>query len=218
MMINFPLFFFWIAEFSDDTALSQFDLDSGEENRADPDWLPTREENPSPENSAKIVKFGWSSFNFNLAVIIKSATGINAIPSQYSAHTINILPEEKLIAYRRTMAKQFKYHVCRICDHKWQFGELKEDPLMGLPVSNEAFIEHIPINTQQGPKTITYVSAICPKCKYHDTNAVMIPDKKIKRLTDEIHRTEYILGKHGGPLTILHEDGSVSYEQANQKK
>ena len=206
------LFFFWIAEFSDGTALSQFDPNTGKENKGDPEWLSSEKNEEvsvtQRENFAKkkVVRFGWYPFTFDFAQRVFKSTRILAVPSNKFAHVIDIKPSEKLIAHRLVITKNFKFHKCSKCGHVWQLTKSVTDPLISLPTSSEVFIEEIPINTQQGPRIVKYLSAICPGCSYHDCNEVMKQDKKIKVFSAEKHFTDYILGIKDGPIEHIKEN------------
>ena len=209
------LFFFWIAEFSDSTAISQFDPETGIENPGDSSWLPSKENSNPIVNKRgnfaekNIIRFGWYPFSFDFAQKVYRATGILAVPSERVPHIIDIKPSERLVAYRSVISKQFKFHKCLKCNHLWQFTEAPIDPLINLPTSSKKFVEKIEINTQQGPKTIAYLSSICPGCGYHDCNEIMIKDKKIKVLSDRIFQIIYVLGRKGEKLLTIREGGET---------
>ena len=114
-----PLTLFWIAEFSDGTALSQFDPDTGTENQAHPDWLPSKtDENGMVEKDGKKVTYreaypipqhfrnrtlkrlGWYPFSFSLAKRVYEATGKAVSPSASESIAINLGPDDKPICYR----------------------------------------------------------------------------------------------------------------------
>lgn len=210
------LSYFWIAEFSDGTALSQFDLESGKENDGDPKWLPSKNSESTGNERGnfaekKISRFGWYPFNFALASMVYKATSILAMPSGLKEHIITLASTDRLIAYRATISKKFRYHICTKCGYRWQLTKRAKDPLINLPTSDNVFVEEIDINTQHGPRKVKYLSAICPGCSYHDCNDIMIKDKKVKVLSSEISKTNFILGKVGEKVQIIAEDGSVTY-------
>lgn len=107
-MLNYrPLTFFWIAEFSDDSALPQFDPETGKENKADPDWLPSKPDQPPIPTAEiwkekRIVRFGWYPFSLELAKKINNRiedTQI-VIPTCNHSHVIKLRKGEKVIAHR----------------------------------------------------------------------------------------------------------------------
>lgn len=105
-----PLTFFWIAEFSDGSALPQFDPETGRENKADPDWLPSAEGQPPVVKdpvflSKKLVRFGWYSFTSELARKILETQGIVVLPRNNPSHVVDLKDGEKLIAYRTKAIK-----------------------------------------------------------------------------------------------------------------
>jgi hypothetical protein len=114
-----PLTLFWIAEFSDGSALAQFDPDTGKEVRAHPDWLPSktdengmiekdgkkvpyREAYPIPEHfrNKTVKRLGWYPFNFDLARKVCSATGKAVLPTASESITINLSPDDRPVCYR----------------------------------------------------------------------------------------------------------------------
>jgi hypothetical protein len=105
-----PLTFFWIAEFSDGSALPQFDPETGKENKADPDWLPSVPRQPPIAKDAvfvdkKLVRFGWYPFTIELAGKISETQGVVVIPTANPSHVVELKDGEKLIAYRTNAIK-----------------------------------------------------------------------------------------------------------------
>lgn len=102
MSLNYrPLRYFWIAEFSDGSALPQFNPETGEENKADPDWLPSAEGQPKiPKDKIweqkKIIRFGWYPFTPELAQKIAEVV----IPTDNPPYILELKDDDKLIAYR----------------------------------------------------------------------------------------------------------------------
>ena len=100
-----PLCYFWIAEFSDGSALSQFDPETGKENKGDPDWLPSAQGQPEMPKAPvyqekKLVRFGWYPFAPEIAEKILEAQGIVAFVTNSPPHVIELEEDDRLIAYR----------------------------------------------------------------------------------------------------------------------
>lgn len=114
-----PLGFFWIAEFSDGTAVAQFDPETGMEAQGHPDWLPSktdengmvekdgekipyREAYSIPEHfrDKRVVRIGWYPFSSELAKKILGATGKLVIPFEANPIVINLRNGEEPICYR----------------------------------------------------------------------------------------------------------------------
>jgi len=114
-----PLRFFWIVEFSDGTALAQFDPESGEEVQGHPDWLsskidvdgmvekdgrkvPYREAYPVPQHlqGKQVVRIGWYPFNPALAKKIFDATGKLVISSKAKPVVVDLKDGESPVCYR----------------------------------------------------------------------------------------------------------------------
>lgn len=198
-----PPVYFWIAEYSNGRALPQFDP-SGEENKF------------SMVQRNLLVKFGWYPFSLGLAEKIHGKSGLIVLPTKNPVHTVRLNDGEQVIAKRETTVKMFKFRQCGKCGFKWQFTRADFDPLVNLPTSCESFVEDIPIQDEKGKHTVKYVSAVCPNCGYHDCNAVMIKDKKVKRFRDEKRATVYILGVAHGKVIRIRENGSVEKNGHNR--
>ena len=114
-----PLKFFWIAEFTDGTAVSQFDPDSGTENSGHPDWLPSKvdkdgmiikdgkkvlysEAYPIPKHFAgkEIKRIGWYPFSFSFTKKIFEKTGKFAVPTKFNPFVLELKGKEKPLCYR----------------------------------------------------------------------------------------------------------------------
>lgn len=88
-----PLVYFWIAEYSDGSALSQFDPETGEENLfEDVDRL-------------RLKRFGWYPFTPRLTKRIFEADGIIAAPTNNKPYTVEIRKGQKFVAYRTCSIK-----------------------------------------------------------------------------------------------------------------
>jgi len=114
-----PLRFFWIVEFSDGTALAQFDPETGEEVQGHPDWLPSkidedgmivkdgrkvpyRDAYPVPQHlqGKQVVRIGWYPFNPALAKKILDATGKLVIPSDAKYFVVELEDGDEPVCYR----------------------------------------------------------------------------------------------------------------------
>lgn len=105
-----PLCYMWIAEFEDGTAAAQFDPDTGKENKADPDWLPSAEgQPPIPKaqiwKEKRIVRFGWYPFSVQLAQKILEAQNIVVIPTNNPVHVLELKKGDQPVAYRTNSVK-----------------------------------------------------------------------------------------------------------------
>lgn len=114
-----PLRLFWIAEFSDGTALAQFDPETGVEVQAHPNWLPSktdekgriekdgekiphREAHPIPEHfrDKRVVRLGWYPFSSVYAKKIFGGTRKLVIPSDNKPVVIELMDGEEPVCYR----------------------------------------------------------------------------------------------------------------------
>ena len=80
------LHLFWIAEYQDGTALSQFDPDTGEEHLF------------KNVDQAKLKRFGWYAFPLELANKVACA----AHNPRLTSYTVDIPPGVALVAHRTT--------------------------------------------------------------------------------------------------------------------
>jgi len=87
-MDNRPLTYFWVAEYSDGSALPQFDPKTGKENLF------------SRVDHTRLVRFGWYPFTPEMARKVFEAEGVHAVPTNNSPHVIELKDGEKLIAHR----------------------------------------------------------------------------------------------------------------------
>jgi len=95
----------WVVEFTDGTALSQFDPETGEENKGNPDWLPSAPNQPAVSSEKiwlekRIKRFGWYPFNPQLAARILAKTKQIVIPTENPSHVIELIGNEKVVAFR----------------------------------------------------------------------------------------------------------------------
>lgn len=88
-----PLVYFWIAEYTDGSALSQFDPETGRENRF------------SEVDQLKLKRFGWYPFSVELAQRILEAEKVAVIPSRNRVYTVALNHGDKLVAYRTNVIK-----------------------------------------------------------------------------------------------------------------
>lgn len=100
-----PLCYFWIADFQDGTSLPQFDPETGKENKADPDWLPSKPNHLLIHKAKiwkekRIVRFGWYPFSSKMAEKIIKATEQIVLPTHNSPHIIRLKNGQKVVVYR----------------------------------------------------------------------------------------------------------------------
>ena len=88
-----PLVYFWIAEYTDDSALPQFDPETGKENRF------------SEIDHRKLHRFGWYPFSPKLAQQILKAEKMVVIPSRNRSYTVIVENGDRLVAYRTNTIK-----------------------------------------------------------------------------------------------------------------
>lgn len=88
-----PLVYFWIAEYTDGSALPQFDPETGRENRF------------SEVDQRKLERFGCYPFTPELAKKIYDADGILVIPTSSKSYVIEIQNGQKLVAHRTCSIK-----------------------------------------------------------------------------------------------------------------
>ena len=98
-----PLVFFWIAEFTDGTAVSQFDPDTGEEVKANPEWLPSKTNTvPVPEHwkGKRVRRIGWYPFSLSLAKKVYGRSGTLCVPSFVKPVVVGLGDGEEPVCYR----------------------------------------------------------------------------------------------------------------------
>jgi len=83
-----PLVYFWIAEYTDGSALPQFDPETGRENRF------------KEVNHGKLHRFGWYPFSLKLAQKILSGEKVRVIPTRNPSYTLTVEKGDRLVAYR----------------------------------------------------------------------------------------------------------------------
>ncbi len=88
-----PLVYFWIAEYTDGTALPQFDVETGKENSF------------SEVDHRRLKRFGWYPFSVELAQRIWAAEKIVVVPSKNRSYTVALARGDRLVAYRTNAIK-----------------------------------------------------------------------------------------------------------------
>jgi hypothetical protein len=88
-----PLVYFWIAEYTDGSALPQFDPETGRENKF------------SEIARQKMKRFGWYPFSLELAQKILQAEKTVVVPSRNPSYTVSVTEEDKLVVYRTNTVK-----------------------------------------------------------------------------------------------------------------
>ena len=93
-----PLVYFWIAEYTDGSALPQFDPETGKENRF------------SEIDHQKLHRFGWYPFSPKMAQQILKAEKTVVIPTSNSSYTVTLGNGDRLVAHRTNSIKlQMRY-------------------------------------------------------------------------------------------------------------
>ena len=82
------LVYFWIAEYTDGSALPQFDPETGRENRF------------SEVDQRELDRFGWYPFSLKLAQKILSGEKVRVIPTRNPSYTLTVEKGDRLVAYR----------------------------------------------------------------------------------------------------------------------
>jgi len=88
-----PLVYFWIAEYTDGSALPQFDPETGRENRF------------SEVDQLKLRRFGWHPFSPKMAQKILETEKIVVVPSKNRSYTIALERSDRLVAHRANAIK-----------------------------------------------------------------------------------------------------------------
>jgi hypothetical protein len=88
-----PLVYFWIAEYTDGSALPQFDPETGKENRF------------SEIDHQKLKRFGWYPFSLKLAQKILKGKKVRVIPTRKPSYTVTVGKGDRLVAYRTNTVK-----------------------------------------------------------------------------------------------------------------
>jgi hypothetical protein len=88
-----PLVYFWIAEYTDGTALPQFDVETGKENKF------------GEVDHHRLKRFGWYPFSVELAQRILDAEKIAVVPSKNRSYNIALERSDRLVAHRTNAIK-----------------------------------------------------------------------------------------------------------------
>jgi hypothetical protein len=88
-----PLVYFWIAEYTDGSALPQFDPATGKENGF------------SDVDQNRLESFGWYPFTVDLAQKILKTENLVVFPAQNRAYSVSLKKGEKLVAHRTNTVK-----------------------------------------------------------------------------------------------------------------
>jgi hypothetical protein len=88
-----PLVYFWIAEYTDGSALPQFDPETGRENKF------------SEVDQQKLERFGWHPFSVELAQKILETEKTVVVPTRNLSYMVTVEKGEKLVAYRTNTIK-----------------------------------------------------------------------------------------------------------------
>jgi hypothetical protein len=88
-----PLVYFWIAEYTDGSALPQFDPETGKENMF------------SEVDHRRLKRFGWYPFSVELAQRIWEAERTVVVPSRNRVYTVALERGDELVAYRTNAIK-----------------------------------------------------------------------------------------------------------------
>jgi len=87
-----PLVYFWIAEYTDGSALPQFDPETGKENRF------------SEVDQQNLLRFGWYPFSLKLAQKIWVTEKTAVIPTANPSYAVTV-KGDTLVAYRTNTIK-----------------------------------------------------------------------------------------------------------------
>jgi hypothetical protein len=93
VLVYRPLVYFWIAEYTDGSALPQFDPETGRENRF------------SEVDQRKLERFGWYPFSLKLAQQILKGEKKGVIPTRNLSYTVTVEKGDRLVAYRTNTIK-----------------------------------------------------------------------------------------------------------------
>ena len=88
-----PLVYFWIAEYTDGSALPQFDPETGRENKF------------SEIDQQMLCRFGWYPFTPKLAQKILETEGTVVVPTQNQSYAVAMEKGDRLVAYRTNTVK-----------------------------------------------------------------------------------------------------------------
>ena len=91
-----PLVYFWIAEYTDGSALPQFDPETGKENKF------------SEVDQQKLKRFGWYPFSAKLAKKIVNTENVIVVPTSNHSYKLNV-ENGGLLAYRTNKIKLYPH-------------------------------------------------------------------------------------------------------------
>jgi len=114
-MPGHPAVYMWVVVFEDNSALSQYDPETGRKNPQNPDWLKSkmdsegyvivngkrmkyRDAYPMPDvyKGRRVIRAGWVPFPLKLARRIWHMEGIAVIPTLNKAHWMDLRENEQL--------------------------------------------------------------------------------------------------------------------------
>jgi len=142
-----PLVFFWIAFYSDNTCLPQFDFKTGRKN----DFKEI--------DQTKLEKFGLFSFNVDLATKANQIqAGICEVKNNLPFFMMKLEKDQRLISVRRNAIHNFSFLRCKKCGYKWQWMITKtvQRAEFGMMIHPDHFVQRYLGKEHAIPK--------CPKC------------------------------------------------------
>lgn len=189
MQTNRTIPFMWIAFYSDNTCLPQFDLDTGYNHLF------------KEIDQSKLIKFGWFPIPYELSK--KLSTTYYHDP-KLPHFILSLKPNQRIIAFRTEAQHTFDFFHCTKCGFNWQWMPNKPDGSIGdsgLPrYGSEKFCYSV-IN-QKGKKIF---EVICPKCGVKNDLKCPDCDEWWNKVADEpkpLKFTEDIMNKHYDTMLI----------------
>ena len=88
-----PPVYFWVAEYMDGTALSQFDPETGRENLF------------RNVDLKRLKRFGWYPFSMDLAEKVWEAEGLIVVPSAFKPCVVDLEAGDRLVAKRENVLR-----------------------------------------------------------------------------------------------------------------
>lgn len=190
-----PQIFFWIAEYTDGSIVSQFDLDDGHEILY------------KTVDQSRLRSLGWYPVTQKLATLVKNQV-LRVVPF-LPHYRIMLGPDRKPIFHRQPHDHLVDSYFCLICGFEWLVDD--KPNMLGIPYSMK-IVEAV---DQAGsryrspvcPKCEAYTVYVCPKCKTSRSRPFMKPTEpwiclecgqalpdKTKIISYEKRQTFYILG------------------------
>ncbi len=220
-----PPVYMWIVTFNDGKALSQFDPETGKQNRF-----------PFPDQS-RITKFGWYPIMPHMVAKILEGEGVVTIPTEYPIYEINIKPGQLPYMRSTTRLPSGQYHKCLECNTEWIFSSGQPDPNVvrqGYPWASNHKVYCVTCASQgdnteleregekwscpnqdkhRGPKKPLrrYQVSVCPSCGYHNLPTDRKEERRIIQMVKDMSYLVYKLGVKKDPL-----DGGPVYFMINQ--